>query len=202
MKFFQKTSGALLITVLIILAATQLSVSVKLGGKIREITDSFYDAKVELSQSVITQPGTEATGVSYRSISSHLKNICAYADGIATIADNYGIDIEDLRWDSDSLKNAMAYSREDISYIYYCYSELLSSLDQMEARLYRTDLNERDASGFQQYKSNIDGAKAAIETAADSYNSAVREFLRRYDQFPADMLADLCDLDMPEYFGY
>lgn len=189
MSFFSKRSTALVLTVVMVLASTLLSVNVKLGDKARDVTDEFY---------AVSDRGNNGN---YRSLGSHLQNVCAYADGLVTIANNYGIDVEKVSDCSRYLKNAMTYSREEISYIFYCYSDLLKETDWLVDQLYRMELSERDADGLSQYETNLDGAKSAINTAADSYNGTVREFLRRYDRFPGNFLGKLAGVDMPDYFG-
>ena len=191
MKFLSKKSTALILSAIMVIASTLISVNVKLGSEVRKVTDSFYKVG-----DTITDTG------SYRSISSHLNNFCAYTDGLVTIADNYGIDTEDAYWASRWVKQAMTYSEDEIMYIYSEYSDLVIQTDKLIDQLYRADLNERDASGLAQYESSIEGAKSAIEAAASVYNSTVREFLAKNDHFPTDFLAELADVEMPEYFGY
>ena len=190
MKFFRKRSTAVVLTAIAVLTSTLLSVNVKFGDLVRDVTDSFYTQTTDMEESGV-----------YRSIGSHLNNLCSYADGLVTIADNYGLDIEDVDWDLDSLKYAQSYSDEDISYVYYCYSELCSSVDKLVDQLRRTELSERDSSGVEQYVSSISGARTAVETAAVAYNDSVRAFRREYDRFPTDLLADLAGVNMPEYFS-
>ena len=189
MSFFQKRSVATLIAVILVLVSTTMSVNVKFGTQVRQVTDSFYSA-------------TSTETYNQKSISSHLNNLCAYTDGLVTIANNYDIDTEDAEWASRSLKLAMSYSREEISYIYSCYSDLTMQADKLVDQLYRAELNERDASGLTQYESSIEEAKSAIESAAGSYNDTVREFRLKYDHFPTDSLAEMADVEMPEYFAY
>lgn len=191
MKFFHKKSVALLLTAVAVLASTLLSVNVKFGRLARDVTDVFY----------LPETDQAGNGV-YRGTDSHLKNLCSYADGLITIANNYGLDTEDVDWDSESLKLSQSYSREDLSYVSYCYNELCQSLDALLDQLHRAELSERDASGVEQYESSISGAQAVIESAADAYNDSVRAFRRSYDQFPTSLLADLADVRMPEYFDY
>ncbi len=191
MNFFRRRGVAVALSAVLVLASTLLSVNVKFGRLARDVTDSFY-----------TQSTAVSDGGVYRSAGSHLNNLCAYADGLITIADNYGLDTEEVDWDSECLKLAQSYSDEEISYVYYCYSDLCSSLDKLIDQLHRVELSERDASGLAQYESSVNGARAAIETAGSAYNDSVRAFRRSYDRFPTDFLADLAGVEMPEYFAY
>lgn len=187
MSFFKKRGIAWLLAVIMVTTATTTSVDAKFGRKVEDVIAGFYD-------------GVYADGYQQRGIGSHLSNICAYADSIGIIADNYGLNTEELDYSTDSLKLAMTYSREDISYIYRCYVDLLKELDVLVYQLRQAELNERDSSSLEQYVSSLDGAKSAIESSA--YNASVREFLRKYDHFPADFMAELAEVQMPEYFGY
>lgn len=191
MKFFRRRSVALIIAAVAVIASTLLSVNVKFGRAAQDVTDGFYTVSP-----VVSEPSV------YRSTGSHLSNLCAYADGLVTIADNYNLDTEDLSWDSESLKLAQSYSSEDISYIYYCYTDLCASLNKLIDQLHRVELSERDASGLEQYESSVAGAKAAIEAAGSVYNDSVRAFLRVYDKFPTNLLAEMAGVDMPAYFAY
>lgn len=186
MKFLRKTPVAVVIAALLVIAATLLSVNVKLGSKARAVTDGFYD-------------GVEYNGYTQKSIASHLKNINAYADGLITIARNYDIDTSDAEDASEWLKMALNYSHGYASYIYSEYQGLMKAVTTLEDQLGRAELSERDASGLAQYTSSITGAQSAIESAG--YNESVREFLRSYDRFPADVLGRLAGVEMPEYFA-
>ena len=186
MSFFKKKPVALLLTVIVMIASTLLSVNVKLGNKCQRITDGFYD-------------GVEYKGYTQKSLSSHLKNITAYADGLVTIARNYDIDTEDVEGASESLKQALSYSRGYESYTYSQYQALSKAVVMLEDKLSRAELSERDAEGVAQYSSSITGAESAMESAG--YNESVREFLRSYNRFPANFLGSLAGVKMPEFFA-
>ena len=186
MSFFKKRGIAFLLTVCVVIAATLVSVNVKLSKKCQSVTDGFYD-------------GVEFNGYTQKSIASHLKNITAYADGLVTIANNYDIDTADVENASDLLKSALAYSQQNrISNLYREYQSLLKAVNAMEDQLARADLDARDASGVEQYISSITGAQSAIESAG--YNESVREFMRSYDRFPTNILGTLAGVEMPECF--
>ncbi len=187
MGFFKKRTGALLLTAIMVLVSTGVSVNVKLGNKIQAVNESFYE-------------GLYSQGYPQKGIGAHLDNICTYADGLITIANNYDIDTEELEYDTEDLKMGRTYSPYSASYLYYCYDELCGQIDALERLLAARELSERDAEGVEKYLTNINGAKSAI--ASSSYNEEVRDFLRRYDRFPTDLMAELANLDMPEYFVY
>ena len=187
MNFFRKRSTALILSAVLIIASTLISVNVKFGAKTREVTDGFYT-------------GQYGNYHDTASPSSHLKNICAYADGLITIADNYGLDTEEIGWDSDGLKWAISDSNWNIGSIHYRYSELVANTDRLIDQLYRLELSERDLSGVTQYEMSITGAMGALKES--QYNTAVRAFLVEYDRFPTNFLAEMADVEMPEYFDY
>lgn len=187
MSFFSKRSTALLLAAVMVIASTLLSVKVKFGEQVRQLNYGFYD-------------GVYTEGYRQKGIGDHLKNICAYADGLVTIANNYELDTEDVRRASEDLKLGLTYSPEAVSYLYYCYDELTKAVDVMERRMEQEELSERDQSGLEQYMSSINGAKSAIESSG--YNKTVRDFLKRYDHFPTDALARLSGVEMPQYFTY
>lgn len=188
MNFFRKKSTAVIIAALVVLSSTLISVNVKLGAKAKQVIDGFYTG--------VWDSASDAA-----SASSHLKNICAAADGLVTIADNYGLDTEDVDWDSDSLKLSISYSDDDMDYIYYCYDDLCASVDKLTDQMHRAELNQRDALGLQQYENTIQGAKSAL--AQSHYNDVVREFYTEYGGFAtSEFLTDLADVALPRYFDY
>lgn len=183
MNFLKKPIVALLIAALIIYFSTALSVNVKLGAKCQDITDGFYD-------------GVTYEGYAHKSIASQIRNICAAADGMATIAKNYDIDTQDVSSATDEMKNALTYGT--VSYIHYLYEELLDAVKPLEDQLNRAELSERDADGLKQYSSTITGAQSVIDNSG--YNESVRSFLRSDMSFPADFMADLAGVELPELF--
>lgn len=186
MSFFKRRWVAVVIAVCAVWASMLLSTDIKFGAKCSEITDGFYD-------------GVYHDGYTHPSIASHLRNITGYADGLATIAKRYNIDAEELLDSNSDLKLSLSYSRGDESYIHYCYEELMSAVRAVEGELEDAQLNDRDKSGFEQYVSGISGARKSIEEAG--YNETVSSFLREYDHFPTNFLADMAGVEMPEYFS-
>lgn len=183
MKVLKKPFVAVLLSALIIFSSTLLSVDVKLGAKCQNITDGFYE-------------GVVYEGYQHKSIASQLRNICGAADGMVTIAKNYDIDTDAVSSATDEMKSALTYG--SVSYIHYLYEELLDAVQPLEDQLSRAALNERDADGFKQYSSTITGARSVIENSG--YNESVRAFLRGYMHFPADFLAELSGVELPELF--
>ena len=186
MSFFKRRGVAVVISACIVFASMLLSTDIQFGAKCSEITDGFYN-------------GVYYNGYSHPSIAGQLLNISGYADGIATIAKRYDIDTRDLLDSNSDLKLSLSYSRGDESYIHYCYDELMSVLRAVEGELEDAQLNDRDKSGLEQYISSISGAQKSIDEAG--YNETVSSFLRDYDHFPTNALAEMAGVEMPEYFN-
>lgn len=183
MKFFKKPIVALLLSALIIFSSTVLSVEVKLGAKCQDITDGFYE-------------GVRYEGYEHKSIASQIRNICGAADGMVTLASNYDIEADAVRAATDEMKSALTCG--SVSYLRYLYDEILDAVKPLEDQLGRAPLSERDAEGLKQYSSTISGAQSVIENSG--YNESVRAFLRGYMHFPADFLAGLSGVELPELF--
>ena len=182
MKLLRKPFVAVLLSALIIFSSTLLSVDVKLGKECQNITDGFYE-------------GVVYDNYQHKSIASQIRNICGAADGMVTIANNYDIDTDAVSAASDEIKSALTYG--SVSYIYYLYDELLDAIKPLEDQLSRAELSDRDAEGLKQYSSTITGAQSVI--GSSGYNESVRAFLREM-HFPADFLADLAGVELPELF--
>lgn len=186
MSFFKRRWVAVVVAVCSVWASLMLSTDVKFGAKCSEITDGFYN-------------GVYYNGYSHPSIASNLRNISGYADGIATIASRYDIDTDDLLDSNEDFKLSLSYSRGDERYIYYCYDELLGELRSVEDALGSIELSDRDKSGLEQYTGNISGAQKSIDESG--YNESVSKFIREYDHFPTFTLAEMAEVELPEYFG-
>lgn len=183
MNLLKKPFVAVLLSALIICSSTLLSVDVKLGKECQNITDGFYD-------------GVVYENYQHKSIASQIKNICGAADGMVTIANNYDIDTDAVTAATAEMKSALSFG--SVSYLYGLYEDLLSALKSLEEQLSLTELSDRDADGFDQYSSTISGAQSVIDSSG--YNESVRAFYRDVVHFPADFLADLVGVDLPELF--
>ena len=183
MNLLKKPFVAVLLSALIICSSTLLSVDVKLGKECQNITDGFYD-------------GVVYENYQHKSIASQIKNICGAADGMVAIANNYDIDTDAVTAATAEMKSALSFG--SVSYLYGLYEDLLNALKPLEEQLSLTELSDRDAKGFDQYSSTISGAQSVIDNSG--YNESVRAFYRDVVHFPADFLADLVGVDLPELF--
>ena len=183
MNLLKKPFVAVLLSALIICSSTLLSVDVKLGKECQNITDGFYD-------------GVVYENYQHKSIASQIKNICGAADGMVAIANNYDIDTDAVTAATAEMKSALNFG--SVSYLYGLYEDLLNALKPLEEQLSLTELSDRDTDGFDQYSSTISGAQSVIDNSG--YNESVRAFYRDVVHFPADFLADLVGVDLPELF--
>ena len=183
MNFLKKPFVAVLLSALIICGSTLLSADIKLGRECQNITDGFYE-------------GVVYENYQHKSIASQIRNICGAADGMVTIANNYDIDTDPVSAATAEMKSALSFG--SVSYIYGLYEELLSALKPLEEQLSLAALSDRDKDGYAQYSSTISGAQSVIENAG--YNESVRAFYRDEMHFPADFLAELVGVDLPELF--
>ena len=187
MKVFKNPVFAVLLAIVVVIASTLINVNVKFGRKCDAVSDLFYE-------------GVPTRGYTQSAIASDLENISAYADGLVTIARNYDIDSSAVGLANDRLKSSVQYSHSSsMRDIHSNYADLCTAVSSLIDSLERAELSERDASGVSQYRSSLVGAQSAI--GESGYNDAVREFLRKYDHFPTDVLAALAGLNMPETFN-
>lgn len=187
MSALSKRSVALLLTAVLVVGSTLLSAHVKLEAKADRVIEGFYT-------------GSWAGARDAVSPSTHLKNICGAADGLTTIAGSYGLDTEDADWNCELLKQGLNDAEEDIGYLYTCYEDLCAEVDRLAGQMSLMELSQRDASGLEQYRNTIQGARSAL--ASSHYNEQVREFYRVIQDYPAGFLAELTGVTMPEGFDY
>ena len=180
---------AIVLSALIIVASTLTSVHFKLGSQCDKVIDGFYE-------------GVRYNGYMQPSLSSHLKNIIDYAEGLVTIGNNYAIDeslCSKVLENANNLRQTMTRSRNDISLIYNDYQALAQSINILADAMSRQSLSERDSSGMEQYISAISGAQSAMENAG--YNESVRDFLQKNSHFPAPLFGKLAGVKFPAYFA-
>lgn len=186
MNFFKNRFVAVVLCIILVFAATGVSVKVKLQSKCDEVINEFYT-------------GVNYDGEDHAAIYDQLRDLSSVADGMCIIAGNYGIDTEDVKDYNEWLELALAYSEKDISYIYNEYYGLWTSLKAMEDTLNHTDLSERHTTQMESYSARLDAIDENIYSAG--YNEEVRAFLLEYDRFPTSSLAYQFNVQMPEYFA-
>lgn len=187
MSFFKKPFGALLLCVVLVFCSTAVSVKVKLQNRCDEVVDAFYTGVKSSRDSTLP------------SLYDQLRELTAIADEICIIADNYGIDTEDVKDYSNWLALALTYSEEDVSYIYSEYSALWKSLKTVEDKLNHTGLSDRHITAMEDYSSRL--ADVDYNIANAGYNDQVRLFLQKNNRFPTSAFAEMFGVDMPDYFA-
>ena len=178
MNFLKRPIGAILVTVLAVILATGLSAGLKLQKACNAVTDDFYD------------------GVGKRpAIAKQLENLCGCANGIATVAKKNDIPTASLKAAVGELQSSLR--DDDIDDIYSDYCDVKAELEDVIIRL--TDLDSDDAKDLAAYTDNLAGIEKTITDSG--YNEKVREFLNEKLTFPANIFAELFDIDVPEYFN-
>lgn len=188
MSFFKKPFVALLLCVLLVWASTAISVKAKFQDKCDDVADTFY-------------LGVPVSGEEERapSIYDQLRELNSIAASMCIIADNYSVDSEDVRDYNEWLELALAYSEDDVDYIYSKYSGLWKALMAMEDALDHAPLSDRHLAGMADYSARLDEIDRYIANAG--YNEGVRLFYQRNDNFPTLQLAEMCGVQLPEYFS-
>lgn len=181
MKFFKNRVVAVVIAALLAFGSTAISADIKFEEKCLEVVDGFYD-------------GNLYTGKTEVPIASHLQDICTEAENICALARAYGIDTEDVEWDVQDLQSSMTEWYDDLSYIAYCYGELLSDITAINEQLYQKPLSANEQQALSTYNWNISRANSAINESG--YNESVRVFIR-------ENMGSITELfcDAPEYFN-
>ena len=186
MAFFKKPIGAFLVSLALVLVATLVTVNVKLGNRCQDVTDGFYT-------------GVLYNGTEENSISDQLDTLLILADELEIVAENYDVDIEPLSDARDDMQYGIIYSRNDISYLYYTYDELITSIRQLFSQLSSADMSQKDAQAAQEIMDDVSSAQEIIRQS--DYNESVREYLLKYERFPTYIMGEFADVDVPQYFS-
>ena len=119
MKILKNRFVAVLLCILIVIASTLLSTNVKLGREADNVSDGFYK-------------GVTYDGYKHPAISDQLSNICGAADGLASVAASYDVDVVALRQNSVDLKDMLNQRTSTYTAVYAKYSELLDSMESLK----------------------------------------------------------------------
>lgn len=177
MKFFKNRVVAIVLCVLIVAGATLLNTAIRFGSVCREIAGSFYHDE---------------------EISSQLEVLYSEAVSLAVIAGNNGIDATALLSATNELHQSLSQS-SGASSVYAAYEKLNTELTAMEQKLLAVALSDSDAQSVSSSLVQIHAAQ--VRLASSAYNANVRDFLRRYDHFPTNILAKLAGVTLPEEFA-
>lgn len=186
MKFFRKPAAAVLVTIFIVILSTGFSIGIRIGAKCDEVTNLFYT-------------GVRYNGELHPAIGDQLRSMTNIANGLCLIAENYGLDCEDVRDACEWVELALAYSPKEASYINYEYSELLKQMKSLEDKLYHQELSDRHTTMLADYSAQMKECEENIYNAG--YNESVRAFLQEYGKFPINNIATMFGAEMPQYFA-
>ena len=192
MKWYKRTGLAVLLAAVAVISSTLLSTHIKFGDRCSELTDGFYYGYTA-DESV--------SGEDEEGIAAYISGIMAYAEKMEGLVEKYQ-DSEaerDFRYEINGMKNAFEYNEKDISYINFCYEDLIKKLHTTGIVLGSSDMSEEDAALLEKYKADISEAEEKIKNS--SYNDHVRAFRREYDRFPLSWLEDNYIVDFPDYFS-
>lgn len=186
MSFFKKPVVAFICAFLIVFSSTCLSVKVNFEEKCLEVIDGFYD-------------GDLYSGVSETPLASHIVDISNNAYAIAQMAEKSGIDAQDVLWSIDDLQYAMTEYYDDISYVHYCYEQILENVKMLNEQLYAVSLTASEQQELSALNWSISQSVSAVNESA--YNESVRIFNRNNMQFPTDFLCELVGIYPPQRFA-
>ena len=185
MKIFTKKIFTLAAAFIIILASTLLSVNLSLSKDFAKVTEGFYS-------------GSLANGSKEQSIHSQLLIIGKESSNLAAIAEKNGLDVSDFKYEAEYFSRDVITMQDDISYIYYCYQDLLEDLMEVGQALTGLQLGVSDESSAVRSLQSIMDAQALID--GSGYNESVRQYIAAL-QLPTTFFAELAGVDLPEYFA-
>ena len=185
MKNFTKKIIAFVAAFIIVLSSTLLSVNLSLSKEFAKVTEGFYS-------------GSLVNGIKEQSIHSQLLIIGKEASNLASIAERNGQNVSDFKYETEYFSREVITMQDDISYIYYCYQDLLEDLMEVGQALTVIELGSNDESSAVLSLQNIMNAQALID--GSGYNESVRQYIASL-QFPTLLFAELAGADLPEYFA-
>lgn len=185
MKVLAKRLISVLLALVIIIGSTVLSVNLKLSKEFDKVTEGFYS-------------GALSSGNKEQSLHSQLLIIGKEASTLAAIAERNGVDVAQFRDEAEYFSREVITMQDDISYIYYCYQDLLEDLMQVGQALTALSLSASDETAAVGSLQRIMDAQALI--AGSGYNESVRQYIASL-QFPTTFFAELAGVELPEYFA-
>ena len=185
MKLFKKRIIAVLVAILIVVSSTLLSANIKLTKEFRDVTDGFYN-------------GVLVDGKRDTSIHSQLLIVGKEAANLAAIAERNGIDVSQFKSDADYFSRDVITMQDDISYINYCYRDILEKITEVSYSLTAVELSQNDETAAINSLQAIMNAQSLID--ASGYNESVRQYLSSLPIL-TEFFAELAGVWPPEYFA-
>lgn len=192
-KFLTSRTGAIVLTVVIILLSTYFGAYRSLTVKVGEIADGFNEGVYYTDDSGNT--------FQHKSIRSQLINRSEASINLVDVADTFDDAQEEakaLREAYNNLRNLL-YNDGTPAQLCAANKELTTAFDALHTVLAGEALDTKDAKRIADYMLEMDGAADEIE--ASGYNESVREFNRStLSVFPTNILKSICFVDAPELF--
>lgn len=185
MGFLKKRPIALILTLIIVLSSSVISIQTKFENKCLEAVDGFYDGELY-------------GGITETAIADYLSDICNLSNSIIDMAKSYDIDTTDVEWNVEDIQFTMLDWYDDISYMHYCYEELLVSVSELNKQLSQMPLTADEQQKLSTLTWKISQASSAIDSS--KYNESVRLFIREEMKFPTDALTEFAGVYGPDYF--
>ncbi len=185
-KLFRNPVFALFLTAALVIVSTLISADVKLSGACERVTDGFYS-------------GIRYNREKHPAAAQCIRTLCADAEQMVIIGDNYGIDTKDLLADTAVLKQTVGYDNPDIASVYAAFDPFCTKLMILEDELSHTDLSDRHAEQMKAFSQEIAQCRASLESSG--YNESVTAFLRKNNGFPTRQFAALFGITYPPYFA-
>lgn len=180
MSIFRSRAAAFVLAAVCVAGSMALNTRVKLGAECRKVEDSFY-----------------STGTNVKSIDARLDQRADAANGAWTIAVKYGAaEAADLSTARQVLLDAR--ENRDIPAMYDANEALSTAFAAVQTALSTSDLAVNDQSALADYATAFAGAQKMIDES--TYNSAAQDFIRSADAFPANVLAALSGVELPELY--
>jgi len=186
MKFFRQPLVALLLAAAMIGGGTVFSVRQHMDRECDAVTAAFYD-------------GTVKDGISQKSIAACLQECNRIAGEICHLAEDHSLNTDDLSFAREDMELAFMYSPDAISYMHYCYEQLLEQIDASAAAIKAAGISAEERQLLEDCLRQLDVLQQEMDASA--YNDQVRSYLWEQDRFPTNILAEVSGVSMPEFFA-
>ena len=192
-KFLTTRTGAIILTVIIVLLSTYFGAYRSLSIKVAEVADGFNEGVYYTDDSGNT--------FQHKSIRSQLINRSEASINLADVADtfkNAETEAEALRKTYNEMRDLL-YGDGTPSQLYRVNKKMDEAFNALYVILASEDLDAKDAKRIAEYKTEMEGAAGEIETSG--YNESIYEFNRStLSVFPTNILKNICFVKAPELF--
>jgi len=180
MNFFKNRFVATCLLLAVLFGVTPVVAQGQLQDRAENVQEQFYDDK---------------------DIHKRLRSRGDAAGNLVSIAVGYPSlisETEALRFAHETFQDVIG--DDDLEDIYDANAELELKFQTLYKLLVKEDLDETDQRAVESYANTFNGAQRMIESS--DYNEQVKAFHQKtLDRWPASMLAEIFDLDLPEYYA-